>query len=758
MCGQAFADPREPEDPEVHGITVIAITPAQGATLPEIRLPYNVQSADDEEFERAQALDVSDYLNRRVAGVSINSAVGNPLQPDVQFRGFTGSPLLGGSEGVSVYVDGVRVNEVFGDSVNWDLIPEEAMSSMTLLTGANPVFGLNTLGGSIQIRTKTGFSDPGTRLEAYGGSFGRYEATLEHGAHGEHWGYYLLANRFAEGGWRDNSNTTATSFFGALSRRGEGGTLDLHLAHARTHLLGNGAQSLPVLALARDSVFTGPDQTNNDFTGFTAQGTWHAGRTWSVAGTLFAREGDTHSYNGDGSIFESCEADPALLCEPDGAPVLDQHGQPIGSQYDAIINDGLRQQLSRGGNLQAILKAPLAGHENQLVAGVDYYHGRVAYHSTLQATVLDVFPSASGLSHVARGTSGEFVPADALSTFITSANSGLFLTDTWSVTKDLALTASLRFNHTHVHIEDRSGLNPDLDGDHAFERLNPSLGLAWSLTPSINLYAGYSESTRAPTPVELTCASPEAPCKLPNDFVADPPLKQVMARNLEIGLRSTASRDSGELRWHAGLFRTVNVNDILFQSTGGAQSNEGFYANVGRTRRQGLEASLEGTSSRAGVQWYLNYTRLEATFRSGFLETSASNPLADPTTGLIAVTPGNRIPGLPRDAFKVGIDWRWHERLRAGLDLRYNGPQFYRGDEANRIVPVGGFGILNARIGWSASSHLAVFVRAENLLDRHYADFGILGNADSVYPQVHDPRFVGPGGPRAVWAGFSLQL
>ena len=142
-------------------------------------------------------------MNRHLAGVTINGAQGNPLQPDVQFRGFTATPLLGGSEGMSVYLDGVRVNEVFGDTVNWDLIPTDAIERMSLLAGANPVFGLNTLGGAISIQTKTGFSDPGTRCRVYGGSFGRTDTTFETAGHAGPWGWYLMGNRFDEDGWRD---------------------------------------------------------------------------------------------------------------------------------------------------------------------------------------------------------------------------------------------------------------------------------------------------------------------------------------------------------------------------------------------------------------------------------------------------------------------------------------------------------------------------------------------------------------------------
>ena len=163
------------------------------------------------------------------------------------------------------------------------------------------------------------------------------------------------------------------------------------------------------------------------------------------------------------------------------------------------------------------------------------------------------------------------------------------------------------------------------------------------MVPSLNFYGGYSESTRAPTPVELTCADEDAPCKLPNQFLADPALKQVVAKSWEGGFRG---RFGGSYRidWHVGLFRTTNVDDILFQATGGSSSNEGFFANVGDTRREGLEASVSGVAFDKRLNWYANYTYLDATYRTTFSENSANHPDAD-ANGLIYVRKGDRLPG-----------------------------------------------------------------------------------------------------------------
>lgn len=744
---------------ELGTIRVIAITPQQGADLPETMIPYNVQSTTSGDLDRAQTLSITDYMNRNLTGVTINSAQNNPLQPNLQFRGFTASPLLGGSEGVSVYLDGVRVNEVFGDSVNWDLIPEEIISTMSVISGANPVYGLNTLGGAIEIRSKNGFTDPGLHAEVSAGSFGRNEETIQGGGNNGAWGYYLLANHFEETGWRDYSNSNATNFLSALSWRGDSGSIDVHLAHGETKLNGNGAAPIGALAIRPASVFTAPDRTQNYYSLISAQGSFKFSDESIASATVFARQVNTRSYNGDATDFEQCDDNEDFLCNDDGSPVLDQNGNAVASSYNAINNIGVRKQLGYGGSLQWVFKKPLFGLRNQFAVGLDYYHGRVNYSSVLEEAVLLVDPNLP-FSSLTSANSGVFVPDDALSVHAYDENAGLYATDTVSLSDRLALTMSARYNHTRSVIQDTSGENPDLNGNHTFHRLNPAIGLTYQLARSVNVYGGYSESTRAPTAVELTCASPDAPCKLPNEFVADPPLKEVVAKNWELGLRGDLAGIGwiGATHWKAGLFRTTNIDDILFQSTGGAQSNEGFFANVGQTRRQGFEASLSGKLFDNRVDWYANYTHLDARFLTPFSEISANHPDADPDTGLIEVEKNDRMPGLPENTMKIGGDYAFTPQFSAGCDIVYNSSQYLRGDEANLLSPIGGFAIFNLRAVYRIGTHVSTYLRIENVFNRRYDDFGVVGDASTVLPQFTDPRLLSPGAPRAAWVGVSVDL
>ena len=150
--------PPSPEEPAYETV-VVAPSPLHGSRLPRDRVPANVQTVTAAALAERRSLDLSAFMNDALGSVHMNDVQSNPLQPDIQYRGYLVSPLLGAPQGLAVYVDGVRMNEPFGDTINWDLLPPNAIRSVNLMPGSNPIFGLNTLGGALSIETKSGFSD-----------------------------------------------------------------------------------------------------------------------------------------------------------------------------------------------------------------------------------------------------------------------------------------------------------------------------------------------------------------------------------------------------------------------------------------------------------------------------------------------------------------------------------------------------------------------------------------------------------------------
>jgi outer membrane receptor protein involved in Fe transport len=730
----------------IEEIEVIGTTPL-GSELDTDAIAANVQTATAEELREQGALDLADFMRRNLGSVFVNEAQSNPLQPDVQYRGFVGSPLLGLPQGLAVYQDGVRVNEPFGDTVNWALIPESAIGEVYLMPGANPLFGLNALGGAISIRTKDGLRNAGTRAEALAGSFGRRALQAETGgALGEGLGYFVTGSVFDEDGWRSFSPSEAGQLFGKLSFAGERSRLDVSLSYASTDLIGNGPAPEDLLELDREAIFTRPDRTENDLTMLAVGGEQTVSSTITLRGNLYVRRSDSRTLNGDDSDYEECEDTPGFICEEEDGEeeiVVDGDDEPIPFDDElegATVNRTSTDQDGAGFGLQADFSGDLAGRANLFTIGVAHDSAGVAFASSSELGSLDATRLAI--------PGGVFVGEAFTGLEATTDNTGFFLSNTFSLGERVALTLSGRYNRTHVVLEDQ--LEDDLDGDHTFERFNPALGVTAG-DEQFTFYAGYSEANRAPSPVELTCADEDDPCRLPNAFLSDPPLEQVVAKTLEAGVRGRSS----SLRWHAGLFSTTNDDDILFISAG-ALTNEGFFDNVGETRREGIELNVAGDVGE-NLSWSIDYTQLGATFRDSFTVTSPNNPEA--VAGEIAVEVGDRLPLIPESLLKAGLRITPTDRLTVGFDLIAASGAHFRGDEGNFVEELEGYELLNARLEYRLGERARVFFNVDNVLDEEYVTFGLFGEADEVLgDDFEEPYFVGPGAPRAAWVGIRVDF
>jgi len=747
---------------------IVIVAPYGAKARERDRVPSYVQTAAADQIERAQSLDLSDFLNRNFASVSINHAQNNPLQPDLNFRGFTASPLLGLPQGLTVYQNGMRLNEPFGDTVNWDLIQMSAVQSVQLLAGANPVFGLNSLGGALSLKMKDGFTFDRTAAEMYGGSFSRRGATIQHGANRGRWAWYSNLDYFEEAGWRDYSDSDALRFFGSVSMQGHRSRLDVSAAIAGSELRGNGPAPVDLLRIDRSQVFTHPDITDNTLGQLIVEGSVDLVSGIRLAGNTYFRAIDTDTFNGDSTLFEPCAFAAGDYLVEDGFQDLDRdggcaagidsgitlvrdpRGDPIdaelgGEPLDAINNLGRRRQRAHGASLQLAFDSDLgAGRRNDLTVGTAFSDGKTSFGSLVEV--------ASLLENRATSRTGIF--ADEFRTQLDSELTtwSVYFVNTFDVSERLSLTASGRFDDTTVRLADRSGQTPELDGNHRFSRFNPALGITVRLNPAAILYANVAQSARAPTPVELACASEDAPCNLPNAFLADPPLEEVVANSVEIGAGGTLSAG---VQWHAGAFHIVNDDDILFQTTGGAQGNVGFFENVGETRRAGVELAL--TRPQGRVQWSLSYSYIAATFEDTFHIHSPNHPAAAGDVEL-RVSKGADIPGIPRQQLNAQMDIELTNRLGVGVDASFRSGVHLRGDEVNLLPETPSYSVFNLRAEYRLNDTLRLFARIENLFDTEYQSFGLLGDAGDVFPQFDDPRFLGAGPPFGAWVGVRASF
>jgi outer membrane receptor protein involved in Fe transport len=188
-------------------------------------------------------------------------------------------------------------------------------------------------------------------------------------------------------------------------------------------------------------------------------------------------------------------------------------------------------------------------------------------------------------------------------------------------------------------------------------------------------------------------------------------------------------------------------------------ANQGYFSNVGDTRRQGIEADLTGRTEIGGgsrLDWGVHYTLIDATFETAFTALSATHP--DAVDGQIAVAAGAHIPSIPRHVVKLALDYLSAFGLSAGVNVIGNSSQYFRGDEANLLAPIPGYVVVNARLGYRLGEHAQVFALANNLFDAKDSTFGVLGDATDVLGPTYDsPRFLGPGAPRAGWLGVDFH-
>ena len=706
-------------------VDVVAVTPIDGLGLPREKVAANVQVFTAERVASTLTFDVPGLLDTRAAGVHVSEVQGGGFQPDIGFRGFVGSPLLGASEGLAVYQDGVRVNEAFGDTINWDAIPTGAIASISLIPGSNPLFGLNALGGAMSLRMKDGFSHPGRRASFTTGAFGRHQAEAEVGGALGAISYFLAGSLADEEGWRDQSPSTVRRLFGNVGWLGSETQVTVSMTAAANDMIGNGAAPVALLDLDRSAVFTYPDRTDNDLALLTVRGRRQVSVRSVLEAVAYYRHGRIGTFNGD-------------ALDDDGPE--DENDTEVAG-FDAVNNLSRTRTNAAGVTAQLTGTATLLGRANHLVvgAGVDAASSDFGFAAEFATLTPD------------RGTigSGIFDDDAVIDLRSRTRTASAFVTNTWSPSEAVAITGSARVNWTDVTLRDQVGTS--LNGDHSFARVNPAVGVTYQATPGVNLYGSYAQSSRVPTPVELTCADPEDPCRLPNAFVSDPPLDQVVAGTWEAGARGEARGAS----WSVAAFRTLSTADIIFVSSGTLRG-EGHFENVDRTRRTGLEASVE---VRAGTRFsaFATYTGQRGVFGTDLVIASPFHPSAQ--GGEIIVGEGARLPGVPAHSAKVGVSSLVTPGLQIGVTVRAQSEQYFRGDEANLLDRLPGFAIVNADVRQRVTDRVAVVGRVHNLFDTDYATFGVLGDAALLGEDFEDdPRFTSPGAGLGAWIGIDVRF
>jgi iron complex outermembrane receptor protein len=763
----AASDATAPVRPGTGSITsgTVNMSPVSGSDLPIEKVPTSVGRANSDDFNRTREAGIQQMLQSTVPGVFMNDSQGNAFQGGVQFRGFESSPINGAPQGIAVYQNGTRINEVFGDVVNWDFIPSNAIDSITVL-GSNPVYGLNAIGGAIGITMRDGFNFQGAEFDTRAGSYGRIQGSAAAGAQAGNWGIFGAIEGIKDSGYRDFGDSEIKRMYADLGYRSSQSEFHLSFTGAKNEVGVTAAAPDVILDLDWGNTFTSPQINENEMAMVQLSGVVKATERLTLAGQAYYRRFKQDKVDGNILDVGPCvPADNELICVEEGAETEELvfksrvNGEEVELEREMVgLQDGpnsdrfgvidkvKQDNESVGGSVQAVDRSDLFGFRNQFLVGASYDHGEVGYNTASQLGLFGPRFVVRGLKFVEGPNAGEDAILDGDDFYARDIETqsdylGVYVSNTTSLTDRLALTLGGRFNYAHLELELNSrpaGDDPfedKLSGEHDFHRFNPTVGLTYQLYNGLTAFGGYSEANRAPTAAELSCADPDAPCLIESLLVADPPLEQVVSKTFELGMRGHVATFGREhaLSWSLTGFHTRNEDDII--SIASPQFGRGYFDNVGETKRQGVEAALQYRNR--SLFTYASYSFTDATFEENLQVSAPDNPLhiecdSDEDADCVNVSPGDRLPGIPRHKFKAGFNYYITPKWAFGSDMVAASNQVFFGDEGNDNDRLAGFAKFNLHTSYQVTDAIQIYGLVDNVFDTRYGLFGTYYSAEGA--------------------------
>ena len=744
------------EEITLDSIDVFSSSPLPSIGLPKNMVPSNIQTIKGSELDKQSGATIADYMVNNLQGVTVNEIGGNPFQLELNFRGYNATPIAGNPQGLSVYIDGIRANQAFSNNVLWDLIPNFAISNMQVVAGSNPVYGLNTLGGSMSMQTKSGQNFKGKNVDISAGSWARMRSLVEWGGKldDSNMDYYVGYEHFNENGWRKFSPSHVNQLFGKVGFNSEMSRFEISYTGAHNLLIGNGLTPKDLLGAERDGIHTLEDETKNEYSQLALNMSHFFNEETMMAGNVYYKRSDQATYNGDLND-EFCDEESHDESECTAA-------QQALSQSDAEnLNEGVFNRTNTfqdvfGLNLQTTFDQDWRGRRNQLVAGFSADYSQIKFKQTGQEVAS---LSSNGFFH---GALGDVEQSSGLTG--KTKTYGAFVSNTHSLKNNFNINTALRYNH--VQVDNRDTFNgPDsgasLTGKHHFERFNPSVGITFQPNEILSTYASYSESSRAPTSIELGCANPDQPCNLPTQMADDPPLHQVVAKTFEGGISGRVTKDTS---WNMSIYHATNNNDILFVYAD-ASNGMGYFTNVEETTRKGLDVGLSTKFNKLALN--VNYGFVMAQYGTNFTLVSEVNSSA--SSDSIQVSDGDYLPNIPKHHLKIRADYEIKPRWNMGATLTGFTSSYMMGNENQQHDSSGGlqgevpgYTIVNLDSQYSFGKDWNLHAKFINIFDREYTTGGRLAETrvqtDRSFDDERNVASIIPGAPRAGWIGITKSF
>ena len=743
----------------VPDVNVVGSTPLLGSGIDRDQIPTATNVLGSQDIDRTGIPSLTGAILENIPSVTLNDTEGNVFQPDLIFRGFTASPVAGTSEGLAVYVNGARFNDAFGDTVNWDLIPSVAIDTVNV-EASNPVFGLNALGGSVNVQLKNGFDFHGGDITAYGGSYNRGAGSLEYGQQVGNFAIYAAGEIIHDGGFRETGSSQIYRLYTDLGWRSDVAEVHLALTAASNQLGNPGASPVQALDANISYIFTAPNLVSNKYVSVNLNGTYSVSDNTTVQGLAYFQNLNQLIPNGTTADVMACNNGTGLLCNDDGTVVTGPGGVPTPDFLHGGIYSGLSTQslLSHayGASAQVTNEGDVGGMHNHLVAGVSFDGADNVFTGNYKNGGFDPYNGEFIGPGVEQDQPSEgVVPVDEVTV---TRFYGIFAQDILTLLPNLDLSLAGRFNNAEVDLHDKSG--GPATGQNSYNHFNPSAGLTYRISPALQVYGSWSQTNRVPTALELSCASPTSPCSLLSFFVGDPPLKQVISSTFEFGARGTIGEFAqGKLGWNADFYHSENRDDLIYE-TALYNPNLAYYTNAGKTLRQGVEANLHYDTQKLHAT--VGYAYTDATFQSALLLGSDSNPDSD-VNGNEHVMPGDHLPGIPQHRGTIVLTYNLTDRWTVSGSTILES-SFYRfGDEANLTKPVGGYVVVNLNTSYKVTDNISVFGLVNNAFNQRYYTYGSFAPVTAVpFPLVPggvtDPRTASPGTPIAGYGGVKVTF
>ena len=739
-------------------IDVYSSSPLPSIGLPKNMVPANIQTINSNELDAQSGVSIADFMVNNLQGVTVNEIGGNPFQLELNFRGYNATPISGNPQGLSVYIDGIRANQPFSNTVLWDLIPNFSISNMQMVAGSNPVYGLNTLGGAMSMQTKSGQNFKKEVVDVSAGSWARNTSVVEVGGvlADSNMDYYIGFEHFNENGWRKFSPSHVNQIFGKLGFESEMSRYEVTYTGAHNLLIGNGLTPKDLLGAERDGIHTLEDETKNEYSQLALNMSHFFNEESMIAGNIYYKRSDRATYNGDlnDDYCDSTRGDEDE-CSVESLAAYDADNDDT-NLFEGVLNRTNTLQDTFGINLQTTFDQDWYDRRNQIIVGVSAEYSQIKFKQTEQEVktlALNGFfgGDLQGIEQ-ATGLTGK------------TKTYGAFVTNTHSLNDRLNINTAIRYNHVQVDNRDTfngPGSSASLTGKHHFERFNPSIGVTFQPNEILSTYASYSESSRAPTSIELGCANPAQPCNLPTQMADDPPLHQVVAKTLEGGVSGKVTKDTS---WNMSIYHAINHDDILFVYAN-ASNGLGYFTNVDETTRKGLDVGVSTKFNKLSLNF--NYGFVMAQYGTNFTLVSEVNSSA--SDDVIQVSDGDYLPNIPKHHLKIRADYEIKPRWNIGATLTAFTESYMMGNENQQHDSSGGlqgeipgYAVVNLDSQYNFHDNWELHAKVINLFDQDYYSGGRLAQTsvqtDRSFGDERSVASLIPGAPRAGWIGISKSF